>query len=320
MHRSWRIASFAACLLVLGVHLTSCDKSDHTNPTETPASSVLQVNGTTSSASSSTPPSPTNSASNTAPSPPPAASSSAPAFRTEGCPAGMVRVEGEYCPAVIQHCLKHHSEYVRNRGNKNVSERCLEYEKPSKCHVKKRIHMSFCMDRFEYPNQVGELPQVLTSWRQAKNLCGKQGKRLCSVKEFNFACEGPEMLPQVNGYNRDPQACNIDKPYHMPDHSKQMLTYKKCLKDERCSKELQRLDQRHRIGEKMTCASWAGLIDLNGNVNEWVEIPDKKPPNRSGLKGGWWGPVRNRCRPTVTFHKEEDYGYEAGFRCCKDSK
>ena len=23
--------------------------------------------------------------------------------------------------------------------------------------------------------------------------------------------------------------------------------------------------------------------------------------------------------PTVTFHKEDDYGYEEGFRCCKDA-
>ena len=55
-------------------------------------------------------------------------------------------------------------------------------------------------------------------------------------------------------------------------------------------------------------------------MNEWVELPGKKYPDRSGLKGGWWGPVRGRCRPTVGFHKEEDYGYEEGFRCCADAK
>ena len=35
--------------------------------------------------------------------------------------------------------------------------------------------------------------------------------------------------------------------------------------------------------------------------------------------GAWWGPVRNRCRPMTTFHLEGDYGYEVGFRCCKDA-
>ena len=66
--------------------------------------------------------------------------------------------------------------------------------------------------------------------------------------------------------------------------------------------------------------SWVGAYDLNGNVNEWVERPHQKVPDRSGLKGGWWGPVRGRCRPTVTFHKESDYGYEVGFRCCADAR
>jgi formylglycine-generating enzyme required for sulfatase activity len=163
------------------------------------------------------------------------------------------------------------------------------------------------------------MPWVLTSWLQARSLCEKEGKRLCTEDEFNFACEGPEMLPQVNGFDRDPKVCNIDKPYRQPDHTRQLETYEKCLKTDWCKAELERLDQRHAIGSVNTCVSWAGVVDMNGNVNEWVELPGKEPPNRSGLKGGWWGPVRNRCRPTVTFHKEFDYGYEAGFRCCKDA-
>ncbi|HEU5074852.1 MAG TPA: hypothetical protein VFU02_11770, partial [Polyangiaceae bacterium] len=108
-----------------------------------------------------------------------------------------------------------------------------------------------------------------------------------------------------------------DREYQRPDHGMRLLTYQRCLADETCKAELERLDQRHAIGSSLSCVSWAGVVDLNGNVNEWVRRPHKEPPNRSGLKGGWWGPVRNRCRPTVGFHKEFDYGYEAGFRCCK---
>lgn len=228
----------------------------------------------------------------------------------------MVRVEGDYCPAVLQTCLEHHEEYRNNPKGATVSERCLRYKKPVRCAVDQRRKLSFCMDRYEYPNQVGELPWVLTSWRQAQWLCEQQNKRLCTEDEFNFACEGPEMLPHVYGYDRDQSKCNIDRPYVQPDQSRAMLTYRKCLKDEWCSGELKRLDQRHRIGSRLTCVSWAGVVDLNGNANEWVELPGKEPPERSGIKGGWWGPVRNRCRPTVKFHKEFDYGYEVGFRCC----
>lgn len=234
------------------------------------------------------------------------------------CPAGMVWVHGDYCPSVEQRCLEHHPEYLMRRHDPTVSERCLRYAEPTRC-LGPRRHLSYCMDRFEYPNRPGELPRVLTSWLEARELCAAAGKRLCDEDEFNFACEGPDMLPYATGYHRDPEACNIDRPYRQPNHSRRMKTYDHCPVDTWCAAELARLDQRHRIGERVTCVSWSGVVDLNGNVNEWVVRPGQRPPNRSGLKGGWWGPVRNRCRPTVGFHKENDYGYEAGFRCCRDS-
>jgi sulfatase modifying factor 1 len=256
--------------------------------------------------------------------PPAASASAAPAYpgSSTGCPTDMVRVEGEYCPAPSEICDKHAKDWEKSHDfDKTVSERCLHYDKPSKCLSKKRDHLSFCMDRFEYPNVVGELPRVLTPWTEAKKLCEAKSKRLCTVDEFNFACEGPEMLPYTYGFDRDTDAkiCNVDRPYRLPNHKKQMKTYDKCLLDPWCKGELERLDQREKIGERTTCVSWSGVFDLNGNVNEWVEIPKASYPNRSGLKGGWWGPVRSRCRPTVDFHKEDDYGYEQGFRCCEDA-
>src|SRR5262245_28490817 len=109
--------------------------------------------------------------------------------RTDGCPDGMVRVEGEYCPEAIQQCLEHHPEWVKNQGAPGVAERCLHYAE-SRCLSKKKVHLSFCMDRYEYPNEKGAIPQMLTSWQQATATCKSQGKRLCTEPEFDFACEG----------------------------------------------------------------------------------------------------------------------------------
>jgi formylglycine-generating enzyme required for sulfatase activity len=250
----------------------------------------------------------------------------APVGTSEGCPADMVLVHGDYCPNVEQVCLEHHEEFTKDEAKKKasakgekstVSERCLRYKEPSRCLSEKKAPMRFCMDRYEWPNQKGELPALLISWVDAKKACEDVGKRLCTEDEFNFGCEGEAMLPYTYGYVRDPQKCSIDKPYRK--RQKKLLKYERCMKSEACKAELARLDQRLPAGSLPECVSPFGAYDLNGNINEWVFRPKEKYPNRSGLKGGWWGPVRGRCRPTVGFHKEEDYGYEEGFRCCKDA-
>lgn len=249
---------------------------------------------------------------------------------TEGCGAGMVLIRGDYCPEVNQVCLEYHDEYNRDEakkkskvargedvGKSTVSERCLRYKEPTECLSKQRRPLRFCMDRYEWPNRKGELPSLLISWTDARKECETIGKRLCTEDEFNFACEGEQMLPYTYGYVRDATRCNIDRPYRKREHK--LLHYDSCLKKPECKAELAKLDQRLPTGSLAECVSPFGVYDLNGNINEWVFRPKEKPPNRSGLKGGWWGPVRGRCRPTVGFHKEDDYGYEEGFRCCQDA-
>lgn len=253
-----------------------------------------------------------------------------PSVRRDGCPEGMVRVEGDYCPDVEQTCKRHHPEFERDeekrrkaeaKGQKyksTVSERCLEYAAPSVCKSRELRPLSFCIDQYEYPNKKGELPALLISWTEAKKTCEGLGKRLCTEVEFNFACEGPEMLPYTYGFVRDAQKCSIDKAYRKRE--KKLFRYDKCMQRPQCKAHLAELDQRLPAGSLPECVSPFGVYDLNGNINEWVELPGKKYPDRSGLKGGWWGPVRGRCRPTVDFHKEDDYGYEEGFRCCADAR
>jgi hypothetical protein len=248
------------------------------------------------------PPTPVNS-------PPPAVS--APADEVgDSCPDGMVLVEGDYCPQLGHVCLKRLEGEV---------ERCAEYAAPPICDgpsQKKR----FCIDRFEYPNLEGVRPAVMVSWTEAKMACESEGKRLCTGSEWTLACEGSERVPYPYGYTRDSTACNIDRPH--PDVDAEAL-----LEPRAVAAEVARLDQRVPSGQMTRCKSSYGVQDMTGNVDEWVvnekhfgpEPADgSERPFISALKGGYWGPVRNRCRATTTAHNESFRYYEVGFRCCAD--
>lgn len=227
------------------------------------------------------------------------------------CPDDMALVEGRYCPLVQQICVDR-PKIVGGPGY----EQCRKYA-PSRCMSTERRPMRFCMDRYEWPNQKGERPRTLVSWPEASALCESAGKRLCTMHEWEFACEGESMKPHVYGFERDPQACNFDRPYIQRTYN--YARWEACMQNDACRAEYQRLDQRLPAGSMPRCVSDHGVYDLNGNANEWVVRTDQRFPNRSGLKGGWWGPVRNRCRPMTVFHLEGDYGYEVGFRCCRDA-
>ncbi len=228
-----------------------------------------------------------------------------------GCPADMAVVEGNYCPVVVHICLEQ-PKVVGGKGHLP----CRRYA-PAECRSKKRRPMRFCMDRYEWPNQKGALPRTLTSWPEARKMCEAEGKRLCTVDEFNFACEGESMKAHVYGDVRDDTKCNFDRPYIQRTYNYE--AWDACHDKPACKEEYDRLDQRRPAGSMPACVSDHGVYDLNGNANEWVFRTDQRSPRRSGLKGGWWGPVRNRCRPMTTFHLEGDYGYEVGFRCCRDA-
>jgi formylglycine-generating enzyme required for sulfatase activity len=216
----------------------------------------------------------------------------------------MVEVTGDYCPAPEQIC----DEYISEKRD-----RCVRFRPKVRC-VGTPSSKHFCVDRYEYPNEAGKLPTVSVTWDEARDLCANEGKRLCAAEEWTLACEGPQMKPYPFGYTRDSTACNIDKPYILPDNAAYDSTRTR-------AEEVARVSQSEPSGSREHCVSDYGVHDMTGNVDEWVVNEHgtlQGPEFQSGLKGGYWGPVRNRCRPTTTDHNHWHHGYQIGFRCCKD--
>jgi hypothetical protein len=205
------------------------------------------------------------------------------------CPAGMVSVEGEYCPKVAHRCIA----WLDPPG---PFRRCKLYEKPARCLVARRA-TSFCIERDEHVHVDARLPTNKKSFLQAGRICAEAGKRLCKESEWNFACEGEELRPYPYGWERDASACNAD---HLL-----LSAGAHTLRDLRSGP-----------GAFPRCSSPFGVLDMAGNLEELVARDDR--PSWPALKGAHWLPGRNHCRARQTIHGRGYAGIETGFRCCSD--
>jgi formylglycine-generating enzyme required for sulfatase activity len=217
---------------------------------------------------------------------------SAPPSGATACPADMVLVDGDHCTEVRQDCAERH----RRPGT-----RCTSFE-PTVC-TGKRVHERFCIDRDEYVPPGETLPKTWVTWYKAQATCVSLGKRLCEEAEWELACEGPEMLPYPYGLSREASRCNYDHILDVIDPATGKLR-----------------DLRSPPWAFDSCTSPYGVRNMVGNVDEWVERDVPGAPHRSALKGGWWMPVRNRCRPVTTEHSEFYLGVQVGFRCCAEAR
>lgn len=229
-----------------------------------------------------------------APAPPPAPEPARPA---QACPPDMVLVGGDYCTEVKQTC-KH---WLDDR--KLPFARCGEYEKPARC-VGRRVHLQFCIDRYEYTRPGEQLPANYQSFVTVSRLCKKLGKRVCTEGEWNFACEGEQMRPYPYGWKREP-VCNQDQSdLYKPNPRRRVLR-----------------DLRKPADANPHCVSPFGVYDMVGNLDEPVLREEARyaTPFRNGLKGGWWMAGRNRCRPATTAHDDYYNDIQVGARCCADA-
>lgn len=215
------------------------------------------------------------------------------------CPEGMVLVEGDACPEVEHRCL----EWMDPPSSRYAHFRCKRYAREATCKGP-RVRRRFCIDRTERTETDGALPKHFLSWTASKALCEAEGARLCRESEWVFACEGEEMRPYPYGWERDGDACNVDRTSdigrigHLIDH-------------------------REAVGSHAACASPFGVQDMAGNVEEWTRADGPGRGSKMGwkevLKGSWWIPSRHACRQFQIGHDDVYAGAETGTRCCKDA-
>jgi len=221
----------------------------------------------------------------------------------DACPSDMELVDGLSCPAL---------EYQCDRFVDESHPSCAEYARKPECRYNEESRR-FCVDRYEWPNKVGEKPAVFVTWYQAKAACENVGKRLCKRAEWTLACEGPKRAPYPYGWERLPSPCNVGRPVDEADN-------KKLINPATRQAELDRLWQADVIGSHPDCVSPFGAFDMVGNVDEWTDNSDEGGAQVSTLNGGYWGPVRNTCRLTTKTHGPEFQFYQIGFRCCAEAR
>ncbi len=168
----------------------------------------------------------------------------------------------------------------------------------------------FCMDVYEYPNQAGVSPMADVTWLQAWDLCGQQGKRLCSADEWEHACRGGDGRRYSYGEPYDAQACNT--PWDRFQGGAPPIAPS---------------------GSHPRCVSPQGVADLNGNLSEWVEDQwDGEKPRFEEevfpagttyrtVRGGtmWGGTFYGQDCLSAHGHPETVTHMDDGFRCCAEA-
>jgi formylglycine-generating enzyme len=177
---------------------------------------------------------------------------------------------------------------------------------------------AFCIDRYEAPNVAGEKPLAFQTAPEGEAWCKARSKRLCTEAEWVTACQGAMKLPYPYGATYKRGTCTDDKTWKSPSWST-LGTYP----SDAAKAEAERLYQADPSGSRAGCASSDGVMDLTGNVAEWVT---RSFPNANNyehvMKGCYWSGCYGGTPPNCSFVNPAHPGtfrtYEAGFRCCSN--
>ncbi len=148
----------------------------------------------------------------------------------------------------------------------------------------------FCIDRYEWPNRKGSLPQALISFYHAQDSCFTAGKRLCSSEEWSMACAGAYGWRYPYGKEYEPRACNTTR------------------------------NAVQNSGSNPECRGYFNVYDMAGNLAEWTDTRAGENNNFYNVMGGFWDSgSRSACFDSRYSYFPQNSHNPVGFRCCKDA-
>jgi|GEM_PF-6090176 len=142
---------------------------------------------------------------------------------------------------------------------------------------------TFCIDRYEWPNQAGATPLTGVNWAQAASYCHEKGRNLCKAESWESACKGPWNLA---------------------------YSYGNQYKDQKCAVKQKQVES---SGKYKECQNEWGAFDMVGNVWEWV---DGYTDSHYVLMGGGFAQERSATCGLTFPGRIETQDADIGFRCC----
>ncbi len=181
--------------------------------------------------------------------------------------------------------------------------------------------------RDTHPKGLGEVPVVMVSWNDADAYCRWAGRRLPTEYEWEHAARGREAMPYPWGSTFDSHKANLASRLSGP--LKDIEAWDHFEKNWTGSKK----PEIALVGSYPDDRSAAGVMDMAGNVSEWVDghfvtYPGGDTSERKGLgntlrlaRGNSWGNRDYSSSMAVRYpYREDRIDSIIGFRCARDVK
>jgi formylglycine-generating enzyme required for sulfatase activity len=212
-----------------------------------------------------------------------------------------------------------------------------------------------CIDQFEFPNIPCTYPVVWTRAREAADVCAALGKRMCDAHEWEGACAGrltaPDYAFRAEGLESGANAFRRMRAEHNARHGgDKVWSYGPNYRSGVCATGSSKNagcrggewdncgSNTYPAGSFPECRSALGVLDINGNAAEHMNLPttpDEMSSRGSAtlghteMKGSWfvWDRIRAHedwCRWRAPYwhgsrvmSADSHANYHLGFRCCK---